>query len=139
MDNFTDGLSRVVNGAIIEDERLLVVRKKKGNVYILPGGKPKKDEDPIHCLEREFSEELNGTRVAATEYYKPFFGISPNRSKKTVAYVYFTSSWVDITKTSGEVDGFKWITSEDLSNQNINISDITRKIIESLKYNNYIK
>lgn len=40
------------------DGRLLVVRKRGGRTFILPGGKPEKGESDEECLVREVHEEL---------------------------------------------------------------------------------
>ena len=49
--------------AAIEDGRLLVVRKRGGAVFILPGGKPEGGESDLEALARELDEEL-GCAVA---------------------------------------------------------------------------
>jgi len=42
---------------IIRDGKLLINRKKGTNLFLLPGGKPKKGESVINCLIREIKEE----------------------------------------------------------------------------------
>ncbi len=44
--------------AITEANRLLLVRKRGGASYILPGGKPEAGEDDSQALAREVDEEL---------------------------------------------------------------------------------
>jgi 8-oxo-dGTP diphosphatase len=44
--------------AVIEADRLLLVRKRGSSVFILPGGKPERDEDDVTALLRELDEEL---------------------------------------------------------------------------------
>jgi 8-oxo-dGTP diphosphatase len=44
--------------AITEANRLLLVRKRGGVSYILPGGKPEAGEDDYQALAREVDEEL---------------------------------------------------------------------------------
>jgi len=48
-----------IGAAIIEDGKILLVRKRQS--WILPGGKPEPKESDIECLCREVSEELSGT------------------------------------------------------------------------------
>jgi 8-oxo-dGTP diphosphatase len=49
--------------AAFRQDRLLVVRKRGGAVFILPGGKPEGDENDLATLSREVDEEL-GCAVA---------------------------------------------------------------------------
>lgn len=44
--------------AVVEDGRLLVVRKRGGESFILPGGKPEREENDLAALAREIDEEL---------------------------------------------------------------------------------
>jgi 8-oxo-dGTP diphosphatase len=44
--------------AVTDADRLLVVRKKGGSRYILPGGKPEPGESDLEALAREIEEEL---------------------------------------------------------------------------------
>src|SRR6266511_588816 len=52
--------------AVTEENRLLVVRKKGGRSYILPGGKPEQGEDDQQALLREIDEELGCTLDASS-------------------------------------------------------------------------
>ena len=44
--------------AVFRGGRLLLVRKRGSNCYILPGGKPEEGEDDLTALSREIDEEL---------------------------------------------------------------------------------
>jgi len=44
--------------AVIEGDRLLLVRKKGSDFLILPGGKPERSESDAQTLSRELEEEL---------------------------------------------------------------------------------
>lgn len=44
--------------AVMDGERLLLVRKKGSTFYILPGGKPEQGESDTETLSRELEEEL---------------------------------------------------------------------------------
>ncbi|WP_410171186.1 NUDIX domain-containing protein [Brucella intermedia] len=43
---------------IVQDRRLLVVRKRGTSVYISPGGKIEQGETQWDCLQREFEKSL---------------------------------------------------------------------------------
>lgn len=53
---------------LLRDTKLLLVRKKGGTLWILPGGKPNPKESEIDALEREIYEEL-GCRLAWGRQY----------------------------------------------------------------------
>jgi 8-oxo-dGTP diphosphatase len=44
--------------AVVQDGCLLLVRKRKSDCLILPGGKPEQGEDDLAALSREIDEEL---------------------------------------------------------------------------------
>jgi 8-oxo-dGTP diphosphatase len=44
--------------AALDGNRLLVVRKRGGSLFILPGGKPEGEEGDLAALSRELDEEL---------------------------------------------------------------------------------
>lgn len=44
--------------AALDGNRLLVVRKRGGSLFILPGGKPEEEEGDLAALRRELDEEL---------------------------------------------------------------------------------
>src|SRR5437867_1486385 len=50
--------------AVIDQDRLLLVRKRGSDFYILPGGKPESSETDTETLSREVEEEL-GCRIAS--------------------------------------------------------------------------
>lgn len=50
--------------AVIDGERLLLVRKRNSEFYILPGGKPEQGESDVEALSREIDEEL-GCAIAS--------------------------------------------------------------------------
>ena len=56
--------------AIIKHKKLLlVVREHNRSKYIIPGGKPEKDETAQQTLEREIKEELScGIKAASLMY-----------------------------------------------------------------------
>jgi 8-oxo-dGTP diphosphatase len=44
--------------ALVNGDQLLLVRKRGSVAYILPGGKPERNEDDVAALSREIEEEL---------------------------------------------------------------------------------
>lgn len=54
-------MRKTINVAIINRKKLLLVRK--GQSWLLTGGKPESDESDLECLCREVWEELSGTKI----------------------------------------------------------------------------
>lgn len=78
-----------INGVIIEDKKILLVKKK--NHWILPGGKPKSaEESDYDCLDREVLEET-GLELLSTVWYNRFEGRTPNTGDVLEARVYFAT------------------------------------------------
>lgn len=45
--------------AVIRDGKFLIVRNQNTQKFLMPGGQPEKNEDPIDTLKREIKEEIN--------------------------------------------------------------------------------
>jgi len=125
-------MREAIGAAIIEGGKILLVKKK--NSWILPGGKANFGESDIDCLEREIFEELSGTKLENITYYKDFFGLSPHFGDIIKVKVYFAKIKGDLYKPSLEISASEW--TKDLNKYNL--SDVTSKIIESLKTDKYL-
>ena len=125
-------MKKAINLAVIEKKRLLLVKKK--DVWILPGGKPKKeDKSYFDTLFREFSEELPGTGIFVGRYYGKFSDKTPHSHKDLTAKVYF-GKVENLGYSSAEISDRKYISDF----ENYTLSKITEKIVESLKKDNYL-
>lgn len=125
-------MRKAVNLAVICEGEILLVRKK--DVWILPGGKPKKEESNLDCLVREFKEELSGTKIIINSYYKPFVGETPYKKDNLKAEVYFGKIKEKLGKPSSEIRDRRFVSDF----EKYNLSDITEKIINSLIEDNYL-
>jgi len=126
-------MRNAINLAIITNKGILLVKKKQ--TWILPGGKPDfENESDEQVLNREFSEELPLTRIKINEFYKSISGITPHRGDELEAKVYFGKLTGEI-KPSSEINDAKYIKNF----QDYNLSDITKKIIDSLIKDKYLK
>ncbi|MBU1129669.1 MAG: NUDIX domain-containing protein [Nanoarchaeota archaeon] len=124
---------KAINLAIITEEGILLVKKKE--TWILPGGKPDfKEESDEQVLNREFSQELPLTRIKINEFYKSVSGITPHKGYELEAKVYF-GKLVGIIKPSAEINDARYVKNF----QDYNLSDITKKIINSLIKDKYLK
>ena len=121
--------------AIIEDNKILLVRKNR--TWILPGGKPEKEEKDLECLTREIDEELSGTKIKEISFYKQFEGRTPHKGDILSARVYFAnlSGELYAVRKEDSISEVKWVTNF----EDYNISEITSKIINSLKQDDYLE
>ncbi|PIU29868.1 hypothetical protein COT07_03725 [Candidatus Woesearchaeota archaeon CG07_land_8_20_14_0_80_44_23] len=126
-----------IDAAIIQDGRILLVRKKQS--WILPGGKPNPNESDLECLCREVREELSGTQLELDEgkikYYGDFEGITPHTGDILTAKVYFANIKGELHNYSAEISGYAWANDP----REYNLSDITSKIVDSLAKDGYLK
>lgn len=124
-------MRKAISIAFIKDKSVLLV--KKGNYWILPGGKPNKNEGDLRCLERELSEELPLLKVNNMKYYNSFSGVTPHKKDMLEAKVYLADCDGDIMP-SAEITDSAWISNF----KDCQLSDITAKIIRDFKEKKYI-
>jgi ADP-ribose pyrophosphatase YjhB (NUDIX family) len=122
-----------INAAIIQEGEILLIKKEK--TWILPGGKPRAEESDITCLCREVDEELSGTQIDNIRYYNDFKGITPHKGDVLRAKVYFADIKGVLRSPSSEIIEHAWVSDS----SKYNVSDITSKILESLKEKGYLK
>ena len=123
-------MRKAINAAFIKDKKILLVKKK--DVWILPGGKPEANESDLECLFREVKEEIR-TGLENLKYYGEFEGITPHKKDTLKAIVYFADV-IGEPKASAEIINCRWIKYSN----NCLFSDITSKILNSLKKDNYL-
>lgn len=121
----------IVSGIIIEDEKILLLKKFTKDYYEMPGGKTMEGESVETCLVRELQEELGILPIS----FRKFLDIGKfNFENKEI-----TSHAFLITKFKGkpqlmENDIFEnkvWIKIREA--QKLSLSPNTNRIIEKLK------
>ncbi len=127
-------MRKTINGLVISERKLLIVRK--GNWWILPGGKPEEGESDEKCLRREFSEEISGTEVGLRRNYGAFEGITPHSKTQMKAEVYFVDLESELGEPSAEISETAWISRE--NRDSYTLSDITSKVVDFLIYDSWI-
>jgi 8-oxo-dGTP pyrophosphatase MutT (NUDIX family) len=125
----------IIDAAIIQDKRLLLVKKRAS--WILPGGRIKPRESALDCLAREVREELSGTKLKNFRFYGNFEGLSPHGNKK-LAMVYFADIKGRLYSPSQEILDSRWINDQDIDTGQYLVSDITSKVFISLKRDGYL-
>jgi len=121
-----------IDAAVIRDGRILLVRKKQS--WILPGGKPELNESDVECLCREIREELSGTQLDNIRYYGDFEGVTPYTGDILRVKVYFADIKGELCPPSAEISEYAWVNNP----SKYNLSDITSKIVNSLKDDKYL-
>jgi len=125
-------MRKAINLVVITKKGILLVKKKQ--TWILPGGKSDfKEELDEQVLNREFSEELPLIKIKINKFYKSISGITPYKGDELEAKVYF-GELIGTIKPSAEINDAKYIKNF----QDYNLSDITKKIIDSLIKDKYL-
>ncbi len=111
---------------IVKDKKLLLVKKKDGDILISPGGMIKGDETPEETLKRELKEELDVEFVDK----KPF-GIFTDKATyedaNLIMYAYFVETKGDL-KPKSEIEKFEWI-GKDYKKKNIKVASVLEKFV----------
>jgi 8-oxo-dGTP diphosphatase len=126
-------MRKVVSGIVLRERELLLVRK--GETWILPGGKPEEGESDEDCLRREFREELSKTEIKNIRPYKAFKGRAPHTGDVVSVHYYFVKTEKGIGGASGEISGFTWARSKD----HYKLSESASKVYDSLESDGYLE
>ncbi len=129
-------MNHVINGIILDNKRILLVRKK--GIWILPGGKIKEGENELEALAREFKEELSETEidVRSASFYKEFHGLTPHTQTPASVRTYHLRTPLVIGEPSAEIEAKSWMDSSEA--YNYPVSELTKSIILSLKRDLYV-
>jgi 8-oxo-dGTP pyrophosphatase MutT (NUDIX family) len=100
--------------AVVEDNRLLLVRKRHTRFYILPGGKPEHDEDDVTALIREVYEEL-GCSINRENlvFLGSFSDDAAGMTGVTVTVKLYAGTLTGIPSPSSEIEQLLWFRPED--------------------------
>lgn len=99
-----------VVGAVIRDAagRLLTVRKRRTQRFMLPGGKREPGEDDLAALRRELAEEIGVTLVSAKllgRFEAPAAN-EPGATVRSAAYIVEITGKIEI---QAEIEEMLWI------------------------------
>jgi 8-oxo-dGTP diphosphatase len=95
--------------AVLHDNRLLLVRKKGGQSYILPGGKAEVGEDDRQALVREIHEELGCTIDPGSLIFLGAFSDLAADLKDTVVIVrLYGANLVGAPAPTSEIECLTW-------------------------------
>ncbi|MFZ5721940.1 MAG: NUDIX hydrolase [Pseudomonadota bacterium] len=99
-----------VVGAVIRDAagRLLTVRKRGTQRFMLPGGKREAGEDDLAALARELAEEL-GVTLRSAELLGRFEATAANESGATVKSSAYLADIEGEISIGAEIEDMRWI------------------------------
>lgn len=99
-----------VVGAVIRDAegRLLLVRKRGTERFMLPGGKREPGEDDLAALARELAEEL-GVRLVSAELLGRFEAPAANEPNATVRSHAYVATVAGEVARAAEIEQLLWI------------------------------
>lgn len=103
---------RKIGLLLIRQERLLVVRKRGGTLWILPGGKPDGDEDDETALRREVMEEL-GCHVSWARPYMECTAPAADLDGVTVTVSCYLGEIAGEPSARNEIEEIRWIDIRD--------------------------
>lgn len=113
-----------IGAIILRDKKILV--GKKGNKFIIPGGRIEVGENHVDCLRRELREELE-VDLISQEFFGTFeddAALDPGKKIKMEVYM------VDISgelKASSEIEELRFIDSK--NDSNIKLGSIIEKFV----------
>ncbi|KPH82735.1 NUDIX hydrolase [Bosea vaviloviae] len=100
--------------AVLDEHRVLLVRKRGSDLYILPGGKPEGNEDDLTALRREIDEEL-GCRLseAGLEYLGEFTDRVAGTATTTVTVRLYVGLLSGPPRPMSEIEELQWFSPSD--------------------------
>lgn len=122
--------------AVMEAGKLLLVRKKGSEIFILPGGKPEQGEEEVDTLRREIMEELGcGVLDEGLDYHGAFSDIAAGSTKTTVTVLLYRGSLIGEPAPQAEIEEIRWYSPTDGSD--LAIAPSLENLIVPHLYPNY--
>jgi len=129
-------MEKVVNMIVIVGRRsILLTRIREGDFWTLPGGRAEKGESLKVALRRETDEELPNVTILELIPYKKFKGITPHSKVEVIVSTFFAGIRGSI-EPGAELTGATFSLSQSL--KELNLTNITKDIIKSLKKDGYL-
>jgi 8-oxo-dGTP diphosphatase len=95
--------------AVTDENRLLLVRKRGGASYILPGGKPEHGENDYQALVREVEEELGcGIDIDSLVFLGSFSDSAADMQNTTVTVRLYAARLTGSPSPQSEIERLEW-------------------------------
>jgi 8-oxo-dGTP diphosphatase len=95
--------------AVTHENRLLLVRKRGGASYILPGGKPELGENDSEALVREVEEELGcGIDIDSLVFLGSFSDTAADMQNTTVTVRLYAARLTGSPSPQSEIERLEW-------------------------------
>jgi 8-oxo-dGTP diphosphatase len=96
--------------ALVDGDRILLVRKRGSRTYILPGGKPEAGEDDVKALVRELDEEL-GCQIDldTLTYLGSFSDRIADQDNGTVIVRLYSARLIGRPAPQAEIEEVRWV------------------------------
>ena len=96
--------------AVTEGDRVLLVRKRGGRSFILPGGKPERGEDDLETLSREIQGELGcAIQVDSVAFLGSFTDLAADISNAIVTVRLYKGDLIGTPTPKSEIEVLRWI------------------------------
>ena len=102
--------------AVIQGNKLLVVRPHNSQFLLMPGGKPNVGESSESALKREIMEELSCSIDEKTiKFLGTFEDVAAGSNGSIVRIDLYRGTLIGTPKPSSEIEELVWISSKDVS------------------------
>lgn len=121
-------------GAIMLNKKkeLLLVRKKKTDVFITPGGQADADESNYDALKRELEEELK-IKMESFDYYKSYLAENTAYDKKRSLVLHMYSvAWEGEPSPHTEIVEAKWVSKKDFISKKYKLPETLDRLFNDL-------
>ncbi len=120
-----------IAGIILKDDKILAVRKKSTDIYIMPGGGPEGNETHEETLKRELKEELC-VELKNLKLFDTFVEPAIFEPGNIVAHIYYADIEGKPSPNS-EIEEIKWLDSnyQDLKTGSVLGERVMPRLIKS--------
>ncbi|MBE9076825.1 NUDIX domain-containing protein [Romeria aff. gracilis LEGE 07310] len=104
---------RVIAYAVVQEQRLLLVRKRQTTKFMFPGGKYELGESDLDCLQREVKEEL-GCRIDLSQvsFLGEFVTAAANEPDSQIVARVYTGPLLGEPVPTNEIEELFWLSRD---------------------------